>query len=129
MNDNYKILHSPFDMKTHKENFIHYLEVVILEDGTIEYAVPSHQKKLEEICCRKLGFKFDNLYSESIELLEYYKSIYKNNMWHWFDFLFETSKAICVWEIKYEGIANEKQLQKLKELKDYGLYLGVIENA
>ena len=43
-----EILHSPFDMKTHKENFINYLEVIILENGTIEYAIPSHIKNLKK---------------------------------------------------------------------------------
>ena len=65
-----EILHSPFDMKTHKENFINYLEVVILENGTIEYAIPSHIKKLEEICCKKLGIKYDSEYYENKELIE-----------------------------------------------------------
>ena len=40
-----------FDYKTHKENFFYYLEVVILEDGKIVYAVPSHQEKLIELYC------------------------------------------------------------------------------
>ena len=38
-------LYCPFDIEKHKKTFINYLEVVILEDGTIEYAVPSHQEK------------------------------------------------------------------------------------
>ena len=125
-----EILHSPFDMKTHKENFINYLEVIILENGTIEYAIPSHIKKLEEICCKKLGIKYDSEYYENKELLEYYKSIYKNNLSYWNDMLFEISKAICVWNDRYSGIANENQIKKLKELKDYGLYYGeVLKNA
>ena len=42
-----------FDYKTHRENFINYLEVIILEDGEIVYAVPSHQQKLIELYCKK----------------------------------------------------------------------------
>lgn len=130
MIDKQEILHSPFDFKTHKDNFINYLEVVILEDGTIEYAVPSHYKKLEQICCKKLSLKYDNLYNESEELLDYYKSKHRSciSYYYWNDWLLEISKAIMVWNDRYEGVANEKQLQRLKELKDYGLYFGEVED-
>jgi hypothetical protein len=43
-------LSSPFDARLHAMKFIDYLEVIILPDGTIEYAVPSHQEKLKAIC-------------------------------------------------------------------------------
>ena len=33
-------VYSPFDIKKHQETFINYLEVLILEDGTVDYAVP-----------------------------------------------------------------------------------------
>jgi len=48
-------LHSPFDIKLHKQNYINYLEVVIFPDGHIEYAIPSHQEKLIQICLDQLG--------------------------------------------------------------------------
>lgn len=128
MIDRQAILHSPFDMKTHKDNFINYLEVVILEDGTIEYAVPSHYKKLEKICCKKLGLKYDELYNESQGLLDHYESIYRSYINYWNDWLLGISGAIMVWNDRYVGIANEKQLQRLKELKDYGLYFGEMEH-
>lgn len=41
-----------FDYKTHAENFKNYCEVVIYEDGKIEYAVPSHQEKAISIYCK-----------------------------------------------------------------------------
>lgn len=44
-----EVLHGPFDLETHKATFTNYLEVVIAPDGTIIYAVPSHQKVLERI--------------------------------------------------------------------------------
>lgn len=127
MGDTNKILHNAFDMKTHKENFINYLEVVILEDGTIEYAVPSHNKKLEEICCKKLGLNYNEWDYENKELLEYFENRKKDNWWCWYDWLYELSGAICVWNDRYIGKPNEKQLQKIKELKEYGLYYGFIE--
>ena len=117
------VLHQPFDMEKHKKTFIHYLEIVILEDGTIEYAVPSHNKKLESICCEKLGIKpFE--YFSSPQLTDDFKSKYGNNWWYWEDYLYETSKAICVWENMYRGTPNKEQLYKLKQLKDNELYLG-----
>ena len=58
MND-LELLYKPFDLKTHAENFICYLEVIIRKDGTIEYAVPSHQKKLESIARAAYGIHFE----------------------------------------------------------------------
>lgn len=48
-------LHCPFDIEQHKKTYINYLEVVIFPDGHIEYAVPSHQEKLIDVCINKLG--------------------------------------------------------------------------
>jgi len=48
-------LHSPFNIELHKQTFINYLEVVIFPDGHIEYAIPSHQEKLIQVCQDKLG--------------------------------------------------------------------------
>ena len=39
-----EVLHSPFNIETHKKTFINYLEVVITSDGVIHYAIPSHQE-------------------------------------------------------------------------------------
>src|SRR5690606_29819 len=56
-----QVLHSPFDMETHKNTFINYLEVVIDADGTIMYAVPSHQEKLIRLACERHGLSRDEL--------------------------------------------------------------------
>lgn len=120
-----KVLHQPFDIETHKKTFVHYLEIVILEDGTIEYAVPSHNKKLESICCKKLGIE-DSIYPASPQLLDDFKLKHGNNWWDWEEYLYETSKTICVWENMYKGKPNTKQLNKLKLLKENNLYLGEI---
>ena len=50
MNDEYN-LQSEFDAEKHKEKYVNYLEVVIDENGTVMYAVPSHQEKVIEIAC------------------------------------------------------------------------------
>ena len=50
-----------FDWKTHNKNFIHYLEAIITKDGTVHYAVPSHQEKLVEIYCKERNINRDEL--------------------------------------------------------------------
>ena len=47
-------VYSKFDVDKHKDTFDSYLEVMILEDGSIEYAVPSHQEKAIKLACEKL---------------------------------------------------------------------------
>lgn len=48
-------IYCAFDLEKHKQTYVQYLEVVILEDGTVEYAVPSHQEKLIALACMKKG--------------------------------------------------------------------------
>lgn len=48
-------LHSTFDIEKHKQTFIDYFEVILTIDGTVQYAVPSHQEKLIEIGKEKFG--------------------------------------------------------------------------
>ena len=114
-------VHSPFDIKKHKETYINYLEVLILEDGTIEYAVPSHQEKALEIACKKL-----NKTKQEIEDMchrEYYCDF--------LTWLLGITGSISVWGtsaeyfIVYKTI-NKKQIAKLKKLKKHGLYKGDI---
>ena len=38
-------IYCDFDIEKHKETYTNYLEVLILENGTIVYAIPSHQMK------------------------------------------------------------------------------------
>lgn len=50
-----------FDYKTHRKNFINYLEVIILKDGKIVYAVPSHQMKLIDIYIKENNINREDL--------------------------------------------------------------------
>lgn len=109
-----QILRAPFDKETHKNTFINYLEVVIHQDGLIEYASPSHSEKMIAVCCEKLGVTRDEL--NAMVSFEYYCDM---NTW-----LSMMSGCIAVRNFGYEGIANEKQFDKLKELAEYGLYNG-----
>ena len=114
-------VYSPFDIKKHKETYINYLEVLILEDGTVEYAVPSHQEKALEIACKKL-----NKTKQEIEDMcprEYYCDF--------LTWLLGITGSISVWGtsaeyfIVYKTI-NKKQIATLKRLKKHGLYKGNI---
>lgn len=113
--DKLKVLHSPFDVKVHKATFVNYLEVVILEDGTVEYAVPSHQEKMIRLGCEKHNLSRDEFYNLCPR--EY-----------WFDvmtWLSMQTGAIAVWDFKIEGVSpNKKQLETLDMLRKEGLYKG-----
>lgn len=54
-------LRSEFDIEQHKKTFIHYLEVVIDENGEIMYAAPSHQEKLISLACERLNVTREKL--------------------------------------------------------------------
>lgn len=109
-------VYSNFDVEMHKKTFINYLEVVLLEDGTIEYAVPSHQEKLINLACKKQQISREDLYDKCPR--EYYADF--------MTWLSMESGAIPVWEKFYSGELNEKQRTSLEMLKQSGLYKGEI---
>ena len=116
--DNYTVLNSPFDIEIHKAQFKNYLEVVILEDGTVEYAVPTHQEKLILLGMEKTRLSRD----------EFYNSCPRE---YWLDviaWLSNVTGAIAVWDFKFEGWASLIQIEKLEELRAAGLYRGSTEN-
>ena len=116
MTDEYN-LYSEFSAEKHKQKYIHYLEVVIDENGKIMYAVPSHQEKMILLACEKLCVDRDGLDKMCPE--DYYCDF--------FTWLSKVSGACAVWENFVEGYwFNEKQIQSLQMLKDCGLYLGEI---
>lgn len=113
--DPQEVLHSPFDVATHKATFTNYLEVIILEDGTVEYAVPSHQQKLIDLACIKLNITKDELYSKCPR--EYYFDV--------ITWLSQITGAIAVWDFQYQGTTpNKHQLATLDMLRKEGLYKG-----
>ena len=109
-----KILHSDFDIGVHKKYFVNYLEIVILEDGKVEYAIPSHQEKLVNIAAKKLG----KTREEIVDMCppEFY---FEYDAW-----LSQISGAIPVWNNFHRGKANKEQLKTLQKLKDAELYRG-----
>ncbi len=110
----YEILHAPFNVETHKKTFVNYLEVIILPDGTVEYAVPSHQEKLISVCINKDGITRKELGDKCPQ--EYYCDFTK--------WLCLYSGCVSVWDNFILGEPNELQSQTLLELKKNGLYHG-----
>lgn len=101
----------PFDYKKHKDNFPYYLEVIIMSDGQIKYAVPSHLDAL---------MQFGKVTHEDCP---------KDREYDFLEWLFEITGCIAVWDGYYRGKANEKQISTLRSLKDYGIYHGDLINV
>ena len=111
------VLHSKFSIEIHKQVFMDYLEVVIDENGEVMYAVPSHQEKMIEIACKKLNVTRDELKNMCPE--EYYLDFI---LW-----LSKVSGSCSVWINYVIGYSfTEKQISKLQELQNEGLYWGAI---
>ena len=110
-------LYCPFDIEKHKKTYINYLEVVILEDGTIEYAVPSHQEKAISIACKKLHCDRDHF----IDVVS------KDHIMDWYEWLIDTAGVVMVWDrqLHFHSI-TQAQIDSLKKLKEAELYFGSI---
>lgn len=101
-------VYSKFDIDKHAATFINYLEIVIDEDGEIHYAVPSHQMFMENILKRRMGD-------------DKFKSMIMEDRAAWTDYLpwlCKHTKCVSVWNEFYFGKPNDKQLQKLQQLKE-----------
>lgn len=112
-----QILHSPFNIETHKNHFINYLEVIIRDNGIIEYAIPSHQEKLISVCCEQMG----------ISRQELLKMCPKEYCFDFLSWLCKVSNCVSVWNDFIWGEPNEKQIESLKALKENGIYTGDIK--
>lgn len=111
------ILHRPFDIETHKATFTNYLEVILLENGDIVYATPSHQEKLIQIACDTLQITRDEL--NTLCPPEFY-----------FDFmrwLCQITHCVAVWNQYILGIPNPQQEETLHLLIKEQLFHGFIE--
>lgn len=109
-----EVLNNPFDIETHKRTFINYLEVIILEDGKIQYAIPSHQEKLITIACKKLNVTRE-------ELIEMCPEEYYLDFMNW---LCQITNSVSLWNEYMIGKPNEKQQQAIKQISDEGLFKG-----
>lgn len=109
-------VYSDFDIEKHKQTFVNYLEVLILEDGKVMYAVPSHQELAIKIACEKLGISRE-------ELMHRCPPDYYCDFLNW---LLHITGAIAVWNRDFVGWPNPKQIAKLKILKLNGIYKGPV---
>ena len=109
-----RVLSEPFDPNVHEKTFMHYLEVIILPDGTVEYAVPSHVLKLTKIYGKSQDEMFEEYYNGS----EYLDPV---------EWLCKKTGCISVWNNGYAGNPNPQQLKTLQMLKDKKLYEGEIK--
>ena len=116
MTDTYDV-YCTFDIEKHKQTFIDYLEVVILSDGTIEYAVPSHQEKAIRLACKNLNCDRDY----------FIDVVFKEHMIDWNELLMDTAGVIMVWDrfIQFHNV-TQAQINSLKRLKEAELYFGPI---
>lgn len=105
-----KYLYMPFSTKVHAQVHIAYCEAVIYPSGKVEYAIPSHNKKLEEI------FKKQEKLSDDDFLCLYY------NNFDAYDIMMKKTKICQVWydNIRYNGELTKAQVNKLLELIKYG---------
>ena len=111
-------IYCAFDLEKHKQTYVQYLEVVILEDGTVEYAVPSHQEKLIALACQKQGVSRQEL--NDLCPREYY--------YDFLTWLCMQANAVAVWnnDCCYGLGINRKQIGTLRKLKMAGVYGGTI---
>lgn len=122
------VLNSPFDLKTHVQTFINYLEVVIYPDGTIEYAVPSHREKMLLVCAEQITGRKWNYHSlEYQEMRERFTdaTLGMRSVWH--EFLLHQSGLVLVWNKGYQADAiTPEQSAALKMLSNAGPYGGEV---
>lgn len=106
-------IHSEFDIQKHKETYTNYLEVIIHPNGKIEYAIPSHQYKLEMIASSERNVSIKEIRDMCPEC--YYCDY---NIW-----LCSITGCILVWTnyLQYYKVTRT-QSNTLRKLKIAGLY-------
>ena len=98
--------YSGFDINEHNKKYKYYCEVVILSNGKIEYAVPSHQEKCMQVAIKKTGKSRDLIESECpLEMYADYLTYLEN-----------ISGCVCVWYDFYIGKPNCFQRVALQRL-------------
>lgn len=110
-------LHSKFDIQKHKVTFAGYLEVIIDENGTVMYAVPSHQEKALALAAKKLGKTREEI--SDMCPREFY--------FDYLNWLLSLTGSVAVWDKSISAPAiTAKQIAVLRSLKLNGLYKGKI---
>ena len=104
-----EVLHSAFNIETHKKTFINYLEVVITSDGVIHYAIPSHQ----EFCIS---------YAIQQGLFKSREALYKYFEHSCFD-IEQMTHCCLVWTNHIRGYVNDDIARSLQDLIQNNLLL------
>lgn len=113
-------VYSEFDLDKHKQTYVNYLEVLIDEDGTIMYAVPSHQEKAISLACSRTGLSRKSL--DELCPQEYYGD--------YLTWLCMVAKVVFVWNGHCVAVnPTVKQIGSLRRLKMAGIYSGSIPQA
>lgn len=107
--DAVRVLHEPFSINRHKHTFIDYFEIIILPDGTVEYAIPSHITYIENYIAQ--------MYNSSVEQLHDMRNDIYNNM-------IENCGLISCWSHQYKIYTHtptDEQIKTLQVLISEGL--------
>lgn len=107
-------IYSLFDISMHKQTYINYCEVIIKPDGSIHYAVPSHQRYLE-----KYGA---SIYNETED--EFVKRCPSDMWFNYLQWLLDITGCVSCWsEGHWSGIQGItiQQRKSLNELVQQGL--------
>jgi hypothetical protein len=109
-----RVLHSPFDLDTHKATFVDYLEVCVSADGVIHYAVPSHTAFVENYLAEHLHKTVQDV--RALCPREQYCD--------YAQWLCNTSGCIMLWDnhIIHPNECTAKQVLTLHTLIKQGLY-------
>ena len=110
-------LYSKFDVAKHIKKYIRYLEAVIYPDGTVEYAVPSHQEKLISVLMKQTGEIRKEVFARCPR--EYHLDF--------LTWLLKETGCVSIWYEMciYDKITKE-QIKTLKILRISGAYRGKI---
>ena len=110
-------VYSEFDLEKHKATYIDYLEIIVYQDGTVEYAVPSHQEKMIEAACQKLMVSRDEL--KEMCPREYYFDYLK--------WLSMVSGCMAVWTTQcFCAEPTKAQVATIRRMRMAGVYRGPV---
>ena len=99
-----EFMRQPFDFDAHNGRFVNYCEVVVLPDGEIRYAVPSHQGFLEGLC-REMG-------------VDPVEDCPRDMLCDYLAWMMQVTGAVLVWHGFYQAVTitprQRKALQRLQ---------------
>ena len=102
-----------FDIEKHKQTYINCLELIIHPDGSIHYAVPSHQMYLESYIEKKNNYTHE----------EFLRMCPPEKYFDYLNWVIELSNCVCVWNYGYAyyGTLTLSQKISIKKLINSGL--------